>query len=391
MAKKKKSVKAKEPIKIRFKELANGNKSLYLDIYREGRRVYDFLKLYLIPEVDENARAMNAATLRAANAIKSQRIIELTNEEAGITKSFTRSKMRLLDWMRYYSEHKLKTAQSPSFHNMIENTIKHLTNYKGEAVTMKAVDKNFCLGFVNYLNNAKKRNGILIAKATAANYFRCLNCALNFAVKEDIIPYNPTTRINSDDKIKVPESTREYLTVDEIKALMVSKCSNETIKRAYLFSCFCGLRISDVKALTWGDIIQDGSVYRARMIMKKTKKTLYLPLSVEALKWLPDRNNAKDTDPVFNLPVVSYIGKVLKKWAQNSGILKVVTFHTARHTFATMMLTLGADLYTTSNLLGHTQVKTTQIYAKIVDKKKVEAVNLVNDIFNNKIVTQTKG
>ena len=59
-----------------------------------------------------------------------------------------------------------------------------------------------------------------------------------------------------------------------------------------------------------------------------------------------------------------------------------VLFHTARHTFATMMLTLGADLYTTSKLLGHTQVKTTQIYAKIVDKKKDEAVNLVNDVFN---------
>ena len=57
-------------------------------------------------------------------------------------------------------------------------------------------------------------------------------------------------------------------------------------------------------------------------------------------------------------------------------------FHAARHTFATMMLTLGADLYTTSKLLGHTQVKTTQIYAKIVDKKKDEAVNLVNDVFN---------
>ena len=71
----------------------------------------------------------------------------------------------------------------------------------------------------------------------------------------------------------------------------------------------------------------------------------------------------------------------LRKWASEAGITKHLTFHTARHTFATMMLTLGADLYTTSKLLGHTDVATTQIYAKIVDKKKDEAVNLVNGIF----------
>ena len=115
--------------------------------------------------------------------------------------------------------------------------------------------------------------------------------------------------------------------------------------------------------------------------MKKTQKTLYLPLSNEALKWMPERGEAKDTDKVFHLPNQTYINMVLKVWAANSGIAKTVTFHTARHTFATMMLTLGADIYTTSKLLGHTQVKTTQIYAKIVDKKKDEAVNLTDGIF----------
>ena len=59
-----------------------------------------------------------------------------------------------------------------------------------------------------------------------------------------------------------------------------------------------------------------------------------------------------------------------------------ITFHTARHTFATMMLTLGADLYTVSKLLGHTSVKMTQVYAKIVNKKKDDAVNLTNGLFD---------
>ena len=77
----KKAAKAKEPIRLREKVLSNGNKSLYLDIYRDGKRVYEFLKLYLIPETasDPTAKMRNKQTLIQANAIKAQRIIELTN------------------------------------------------------------------------------------------------------------------------------------------------------------------------------------------------------------------------------------------------------------------------------------------------------------------------
>lgn len=91
----KKPAKVKEPIRLRMKELANGNKSLYLDIYRDGKRTYEYLKMYIIPETDYNARKQNQATMAAANAIKSKRIIQLTNGEAGIE---THEKVFLLDW-----------------------------------------------------------------------------------------------------------------------------------------------------------------------------------------------------------------------------------------------------------------------------------------------------
>ena len=83
---------------------------------------------------------------------------------------------------------------------------------------------------------------------------------------------------------------------------------------------------------------------------------------------------------MFHLP--AHINVCLKPWAVKAGITKHFTFHTARHTFATMMLTLGADLYTVSKLLGHTSVKMTQVYAKIVNKKKDDAVNLTNGLFD---------
>ncbi len=160
-------------------------------------------------------------------------------------------------------------------------------------------------------------------------------------------------------------------------------CPREDVKRAYLFACYCGLRLSDIYALRWRDLSKDGEQWRASVAMKKTNTPIFLPLSSQAMKWLPERGDAPDDGKVFaGLIAEPNINRVLAKWTKAAGITKKITYHTSRHTFATMMLTLGADLYTTSKLLGHSNVKTTQIYAKIVDSKKVEAVNLVDKVFD---------
>lgn len=374
MARKKKQLKAKEPIRLRSKALANGNQSLYLDIYKEGKRSYEFLKLYLIPEATPIDKTSNEATLKLAEAIKAKKILEQQNADHGFNNISNRSKVLLIDWMKVYSQKKLEKGQSAAFHKQIEKAIRHLILYKGADITMREVNKDYCNGFIDYLN------ATTMAKVTTAGYFRCLNCALNAAVKEEIIPINPITKISSEDRIKIPESPREYLTIDEVKKMVNTPCRNNTVKCAYLFSCLCGLRLSDVKALTWGDLNKDGEQWRVSVLMKKTQKNLYLPLSPEALKWLPERGTAEDNTPVFSLPSEARISLILKKWAQDAKINKRVTFHTARHTNATMLLTLGADVYTVSKLLGHTQIKTTQIYAKIVDKKKDDAVNLIPNL-----------
>ena len=144
--------------------------------------------------------------------------------------------------------------------------------------------------------------------------------------------------------------------------MIATDCPNGLVKRAYLFSCFTGLRISDVRNLKWGDIYHEKG---------------------QALKWMPEKGENTSDDYVFgNLVNYGNVNENLKKWAEAAGIRKHISYHTSRHSFATMMLTLGADLYTTSKLLGHSNVKTTQIYAKIVDSKNVEAVNLVDGVFD---------
>ena len=113
--------------------------------------------------------------------------------------------------------------------------------------------------------------------------------------------------------------------------------------------------------------------------MQKTQRIITYSLSKEAVSWLPERTGELVFDKLVCAP---NLNAQIKKWAELCGITKNVSFHTARHTFATMMLTLGADIYTTSKLLGHSRISTTEIYAKIIDKKKDEAVGLIDKFFD---------
>ena len=376
----KKPAKVKEPIRLRMKELANGSQSLYLDIYRNGKRSYEYLKMYIIPETDDNARKRNAATMTAANTIKSRRIIELTNGEAGIKRADDKKAVLLLDWMNTYMDNQLKRGKKDG--HQIKVAIQILKDYAGERVTMDQIDKAFCQEYIDYLLTEYRPKGKRVSNFTLHTYYRILNGALNAAVRAEIIKVNPFTKINNSDKIRLPESKRSYMTIEEVRALIATPMKNEAVKQAYLFSCFCGLRISDIISLKWKDVFVDRGQYRLAVSMQKTKESIYLPLSPEALKWMPERGEKTSEDHVFDLPSPTMINTLLKPWAKAAGIDKRFSFHTSRHTFATMMLTLGADLYTTSKLLGHADVKMTQVYAKIINQKKDDAVNLVNGLFD---------
>lgn len=110
---------------------------------------------------------------------------------------------------------------------------------------------------------------------------------------------------------------------------------------------------------------------------QKTKEHLYLPISDEALKWLPERGDAKDSDYIYSLTHEGTVNDTLQHWTKTAKITKQISFHAGRHTHATMMLTLVADLYKVSKVLVNKNIAPTKIYAKIVDKKKEEAIDLI--------------
>lgn len=386
MSRTKKSLKAKEPVTIRFKQLANGNQSIYLDIYKNGIRKYEFLKLYLIPETkgDEAARVQNANTMQAAISIKAQRIKEMANNQAGI-KNTTGGKMLLLDWMEHVTEQKRKNGQSEKRAETCKCANLKLMEYvDGRKIRLQDIDKYFVLGYIDFLRKTRNKRGGTLAAATARIYYTIFANALKIALCDGLLAANPMDRVTAEEKkpLGARSMARVFLTIEEVKAFQAVETPNgRDTKAAFMFSCFTGLRYSDIVSLTWQDIHKTDNGLEIVKKMVKTQNDVCVPVSNVALRWMPKQGDAKDDDLVFHVPCVQWVEKCLKDIAKAAGIAKNVTFHTARHTFATMQLTLGGDIYTISKLLGHTDIKTTQIYAEVVNQKKRDAISKFDNVF----------
>ena len=395
MAKQKQTVKLKEPVRIRFKQLSNGNQSIYLEYYTGdvirkenyvgGKRKYEFLKLYLIPERTREDKAKNEATLALAKAIQSKRIVEVQNDAHGFQNT-NKSRVNLLDYLENIGKQSAEQG-SRNYARTVLNTVRALRLFRGDYIAFRDVDKEFLSEFTDYLRQMPKASkyGVLktggrLSNNSVVSYYGTLRTAINRAYKEGIITVNPTKEFDFASKVRQEPSRREYLTLDELKTLINTECRHEIVKRAFLFSCLCGLRVSDIRKLRWCDLQRSSGRVRIEITMQKTKEPLYLPISDEALKWLPERGEANGSDFIFPLTHEGTVNDTLQHWAKVAGITKHISFHVSRHTHATMMLTLGADLYTVSKLLGHKNIATTQIYAKIVDKKKEEAIGLIPNL-----------
>lgn len=374
----KRNSKSKEPVRIRFKKLANGSVSVYLAINVNGRRTYDYLKLYLVPETDQTAKLQNKQTMEAVYAIKAQRILQITNGAAGIKKDL-RNKMRLVDWLKIYQDRQVNKGKRGA-KRWVRTMIFVIEGYDGgKDATLADIDHQWLTDFMIYLmNDYVTYKKTKLTNGTVDNYLRCLKAAFNVAVEEGIMPTNPMLALDRS-HLKGTTYEREFLSVEEVKKLIDTPCRRPDIKGAFLFSCFCGLRISDVRSLQWKHVVTAGGKMYLKITQFKTRRPLSIPLSRQALRWMPERGNAEEDEYIF--PPLSKNMTVLDDWAKEAGINKHVTFHVSRHTFATMELTMGADIYTTSKLLGHTSVATTQIYAKVINSKKEEAVSLLDSAF----------
>ena len=233
--------------------------------------------------------------------------------------------------------------------------------------------------FTAFIANYQSKKVDKLAANSQKSMIRCLQAVLNEAWKDEIITFNPNHAVEMP---KGEQKQKEFLTLPELQALYATECKNDVVKRISLFSALTGLRHSDCVGLRWENIT-DGKNPSIKFSQQKTKNTVYLPISAEALALCGQRKN--ENENIFEgVNSSQFCNTVIAEWVKKAGITKDITFHCFRHTFATLQLTHGTDIYTVSKMLGHADVKTTQVYAQIVDEKKQKAANAIKLNINNK-------
>ena len=361
-----------------------GEISLYLEYYKgtvktedgntKAIRDYEYLDLYLKdnPQTKQE-RQVNKETLELAKSIKAKRELEIKNGQHG----FKRSGSSNADFMELFrAEAQKRKSKKGSLDNW-EISYKHFKDFIGsDKLPFRRIDKKLCEEYKEYLCNVKKTDGEPLASSSISSYYSKFRATLNKAVKQRYLSFNPANEVETP-RVKTPK--REHLTVEELKKVSKVECRYPVLKHAFMFACLTGLRWSDVQKLTWSEIEQNTDGWRVVFHQKKTDGLQYVEIPDNAKQYVGEPNDPEAR--VFKgLKYSSYMNVALQRWMMDAGITKNITFHCARHTYAILQLQHGADIYTVSKLLGHANLKTTQIYADIVDQKRKEAVNRLNQI-----------
>lgn len=369
-------------ITLKKKKLKNDKYSLYLEYYKgsqldkDGKRIhirdFEYLKLYLHQNpLTAAEKKENKETELLAEQILSIRKAEFFQGKFDI-KNTSKSKRRFLDFFIEKTEEK---SDSPKNYGNWTATFLHLKRCINPNLLFEEIDEEFVKMVRNYFDKeAKTKSNLPLSLNSKYSYLNKFKACLRAAFDEGYLSINYASKIKS---FEQAESQREYLTYQELQALASTNCKYQVLKNAFIFSCLTGLRWSDINTLTWGEVRdEDNGISRVNFRQEKTDGVEYLYISSQARELLDERQHPSER--VFKgLKYGAVYNNEIVRWCNRAGISKHITFHSARHTNAVLLLENGADIYTVSKRLGHREIRTTTIYAKIVDQKMKEAANLI--------------
>lgn len=372
-------------ITLKKKKLKNDKYSLYLEYYKgsqldkDGKRIhirdFEYLKLYLHQNpLTAAEKKENKETELLAEQILSIRKAEFFQGKFDI-KNTSKSKRRFLDFFIEKTEEK---NDSPKNYGNWTATFLHLKRCINPNFLFEEIDEEFVKMVRNYFDKeAKTKSNLPLSLNSKYSYLNKFKACLRAAFDEGYLSINYASKIKS---FEQAESQREYLTYQELQALASTNCKYQVLKNAFIFSCLTGLRWSDINTLTWSEVRdEDNGISRINFRQEKTDGVEYLYISSQARELLGERQH--HSERVFKgLKYGAVYNNEIVRWCNRAGISKHITFHSARHTNAVLLLENGADIYTVSKRLGHREIRTTAIYAKIVDKKMKEAANLIPEI-----------
>ena len=372
-------------VTLRKKTISKGRESLYLDFYPEvphpdtgalTRR--EFLKLYVVakPKTPLQRRSQKE-TLQLAEAIRQKRANRVNKPEIYTEAEKEKLRQKELgerDFISYFKQ--LANKRYGSNYNNWTSTYKHLNRFANGILKFKDLDERILERFKDYLLKT-------IAQNSAASYFNKVKATLRQAQRDGILQTDLNAKVSPINQV---ETRREHLTIDELNELVQTPCGNDVLKRAALFSTLTGLRFSDIEKLKWSEVEHvEGQGYFLNFSQQKTKAVEILPISKQAVSLMGRRledqafsgvslMGRRLEDKAFSgLKYSAWENKQLFQWIRAAGITKEITFHCFRHTFATLQLFNGTDIFTVSKMLGHKDLKTTQVYAKVVDLTKRKA------------------
>ncbi|MEO8770864.1 MAG: site-specific integrase [Ferruginibacter sp.] len=334
----------------RQRKLKNGI-ALYLDYRICGKRIQEPTGLHIYPGSDEITKQLNKDNNIRFEILRNDRQKELLNGIALLP--VNRQK---IDFLQYYKEYFVKY---PTRERRAASVFKKLQAFhKGNVLPLAAIDEAFLVKFKNFLESK-------LTGETPHNYFKLLCKVIRQATKERLFAVNPSEDVIIKRMEGIPKDT---LNIEELKTLYACHCSNDTVKRAFLFCCFTGLRYCDVSKLKWENV-QNGIL---SIVQSKTRHNLTAELHQTALSLLGNVGSA--TDLVFSLPTNNGYNKVVKGWMKKAEIDKHITAHCGRHTFATLLVQNGADILSVSAVMGHKTIKYTQRYTRVADTMRSQTI-----------------